>query len=86
MDNLYGKCTLSVKFNNHGEYLKCKQYLGNNRWDFITSYPAIMRYEFEFHTVLDVEILARKIVQLLQVGLTVYSANWQLKEYKSQLK
>lgn len=85
-EKLFGKCILSIKFENHGEYLKWKTYNSGRQWDFLVNYPAIMRAEYEFHTALDVEIIAKKIVSLLQQGFNVYSANWQLEDYKSQLK
>lgn len=88
-EKLYGSCTLSIQFKNHGEYLKWLKYTGNDigtRWDFVITYPAIFRAKYEFHTTLDVDIMAKKIIQLLQMGFDVHSANWQLKEYKSQLE
>lgn len=86
-DRLYGKCTLQIRFENGAEYIKWKKYNGGkNRWDFITSYPAIMRAEYDFHTCLDVDIMVRKIVQLLQMGFNVRAVDWKLKEYESQLE
>jgi hypothetical protein len=85
-DKLYGKCVLSIRFNNFGEYKKWQVYVGERKWDFLVSYPAIMRAEYEFHTAYDVEVMTKKIIQLLQMGFDVYSANWQLKDYKTQLK
>lgn len=82
---LYGKCILSIKLDNHGEYLKWKTYVGAPNWEPVTPYPVIMRQEYVFHTVDDVYNLTRQIVMLLQMGFNVHSANWQLKDYKSQL-
>ena len=85
-DKLYGSCVLSIYFNSHAEYLKWKRYCEPNRkWDFVTSFPVNFQATYEFHTVQDVNVIAQKIVQLLQLGFSVYSARWQLKEYKSQL-
>lgn len=81
----YGKCTLCIKFENHGEYLRWLTYAGGRKWEFDHIYPAIMRADYEFHSELDVEVMAKKIVQLLQMGFNVYSASWQLRECKSQL-
>ena len=87
MEKLYGKCVLSIRVENHGEYLKFKKYNGGvSQWDFIVSYPAILRAEYEFHTILDVEVMAKRIVQLLQLGFNVHSAHWQLKDYQSQVE
>ena len=76
-----GTCILSVRFQNHGEYLKWKNFTHTTRqWDFIMQYPAIMRAEYAFHNAADVEIMTRKIVQLLQMGFDVYSTSWKLEE------
>ena len=75
-----GKCTLSIRFENHGEYLKWKTYAGGRQWDFLVNYPAVMRAEYPFESSLDVEIMTRKIVQLLEMGFDVYSASWSLEE------
>jgi len=84
-DEFYGRCVLSIKFENKYEYEKWLKYHPDRKWEFLVSYPAIMRATYEFHTKQDVEILASKIIQLLQMGFQVYSADWQLKQYKSQL-
>ena len=75
-----GKCILSIRFENHGEYLRWKKYSGDRKWDFLVNYPAILRAEYEFNNSLDVEMMTKKIIQLLQMGFDVYSANWQVKE------
>ena len=75
-----GKCTLSIRFENHGEYLKWKTYAGGRQWDFLVNYPAVMRAEYPFESSLDVEIMTRKIVQLLEMGFDVHSASWSLEE------
>ena len=75
-----GKCTLSIRFENHGEYLKWKTYAGGRQWDFLVNYPAVMRAEYPFESSLDVEIMTRKIVQRLEMGFDVYSASWSLEE------
>ena len=85
-DKLFGSCVLSITIRNHGEFLKWKEYCEPNRkWDFNVPYPAPLQAKYEFHTAQDVDMIAQKIVQLLQMGFCVYSARWQLKEYKSQL-
>lgn len=74
-----GSCTLSIRFNNHGEYLLWKKYFGIGRtWDFIVSYPAIMRAEYRFKNSFEVEVMAKKVVQLLEAGFDVHSASWRL--------
>ena len=76
---IHGSCVLSIRFNNHGEYLRWKTYFGSGRqWDFIVSYPAIMRAEYNFTNSLEVEVMVKKVVQLLEAGFDVYSASWKL--------
>ena len=76
-----GNCKLAIRFENRAEYLKWKRYIGNNQaWEFEVSYPAIMYADFEFHDSEDVEILVKRIVQLMEMGFNVHSANWSLKE------
>ena len=75
-----GRCTLSIRFENEEEYERWKEHSGGRQWEFLVSYPAIMRAEYSFHNSLEAEILAKKIVQLLQWGFNVYSANWTLEE------
>ena len=79
---LNGSCTLSVRFENEEEYNRWKKLSGGRQWEFLVSYPAIMRAEYPFHDSLEAEIMAKKIVQLLQWGFNVYSANWTLEEKK----
>lgn len=82
---LKGKCVLSIRFENHGDYLRWKKYFGVGRqWEFMTSYPAIMRAEYEFTNSLEVEVMAKKVVQLLEAGFNVYSASWQLDENQNK--
>ena len=77
------KCVLSIRLENHGEYLKWQKYSGSYRkWEFIHEYPAIMRAEYDLNTSAEVEEMAKKVVQLLQMGFNVYSAQWKLKEVK----
>lgn len=85
-DQLYGRCVLTIKFQNKYEYEKWLKYHPDRRWEFMVTYPAVMRAVYDFHTTLDVEIMTKKIIQLLQMGFNVHSASWQLKEYKSQLE
>ena len=79
---LNGSCTLSIRFEDEKEYKRWKKYSGGRQWEFLVSYPAIMRAEYKFHDSLEAEIMAKKIVQLLQWGFNVYSANWTLEEKK----
>lgn len=80
-----GTCILSIRLQNHGEYLKWKELTHTTRkWEFIMQYPAILRAEYEFHNAMDVEIMTKKIVQLLQMGFDVYSASWKLEEKKDE--
>lgn len=81
---LNGKCTLSIRFETPEEYLRWKYYFKGREWEFMVNYPAIMRSEIEFHNSLDVEIISKKIVQLLQNGFEVYSANWKLEDQKDE--
>lgn len=82
----YGRCILEIQLKNHGEYLRWQKYNGGRKWEFDHTYPAIMRATYEFHTAMDVEIMAKKIVQLLEMGFEVYSARWKMAEEKSQLE
>ena len=82
---LKGTCALSIRFENKGEYLKWKKYFGVGRqWEFFVSFPAIMRAEYEFTNSLEVEVMAKKIVQLLEMGFNVYSAAWNLTEKEKE--
>lgn len=85
-DTLYGSCILEIQIKNHGEYLRWIKYNPGRKWEFMVGYPAIMRAEYDFHTAMEVELMAKKIVQLMQMGFDVYSARWRLKKYESQLK
>lgn len=82
LKEVVGECILSIKIENHGQYLMWQKLNGggNRQWEFLVSYPAIMRGRYSFKTSLDVEIIAKKIVHLMQMGFNVYSANWQLRE------
>ena len=85
-EKLFGSCILSITIRNKGEFLKWKTYCEPYRkWDFNVPFPAALQATYEFHTAQDVDVIAQKIVQLLQMGFCVYSARWQLAEYKSQL-
>lgn len=85
-EKLFGSCMLSIKMESKDDYLRWKYYCEPTRkWDFNVSFPAVIQATFEFHTVRDVNVIAQKIVQALQLGFNVYSARWQLKDYKSQL-
>ena len=87
-ERMYGKCTLQIRFENYGQYLQWRKYNGGkNRWDFApSSWPAIMRAEYDFHTGTDVDVMVRKIIQLLQMGFNVRAVDWKLTEFKSQLE
>ena len=85
-EKLYGSCILEIHFQNKYEYEKWLKYHPDRKWDFLVTFPAVMRAIYDFHTALEVEIMAKKIVQLMQMGFNVYSARWQLKPYKSQLE
>lgn len=76
---ILGSCVLSIRFENHGDYLRWKKYFGIGRqWEFVVAYPAIMRTEYRFTDSLEAEMLAKKVVQLLEAGFNVYSAQWNL--------
>lgn len=77
---LKGRCVLSIKIEDELEYEKWKEYNPGRKWEFIVSYPALMRAEYRFVNSMDVEILVKKVVQLLQMGFNVYSAQWLLEE------
>lgn len=85
-DILYGKCTLQIRFETEEQYNEWKQiHGGKSRWDFITSFPAIMKAEYTFSTSLDVDILTRTIIQQLQNGFNVRAVDWKLTPYESLL-
>lgn len=72
---------IAIRFRHRAEYLKWKYYIDPSRkWDFEVEYPAIMRSEFVFHDSLEAEMLAKKIIQLLEMGFDVHTAQWRLKE------
>lgn len=74
-----GNVDLAIRFKNRAEYLKWKYYVDPNRkWEFEVSYPAIMRTEWTFQNSMEVEMLSKKIVSLLQMGFDVHSVNWRL--------
>ena len=77
-ETLNCKCVLSIKFNNHGEYLKWKKYAGDRQWDFLVNYPAIVRAEYILSDVTDVNRMVNKIIHLLHMGFDVGSASWTL--------
>jgi len=83
---MYGTCIIEINLKNHGEYLSWVKYEGGRKWEFVHTYPAIMRAEYDFHSSLEVEMLAKKIVHLLEMGFDVYSARWRLAKEKSQLE
>lgn len=76
---LHGRCVIMIRFERQEEYDRWKKYFGQSqKWEFVTSFPAIMRTECEFENSLQVEVIAKKIVQLLENGFDVHSANWNL--------
>lgn len=83
-----GKCRVSIRFNNKGEYLKWAKYVDpqKTRWDFDVTFPAIMRREYIFHNILDVEMMIKQIVGLLQMGFDVSMANFNLEQKEVALE
>lgn len=79
---LNGRCVLSIRFLNEDDYKKWAERFPGRKWEFLVSYPAIMRAEYKFHNSLEVEAIAKKIVDILQMGFNVNSANWVLEEEK----
>lgn len=77
---LRGSCRVSIQIKDEEEYQKWKSLNGNRQWEYLVNYPAVMQAEYLFDDSLDVEIMAKKIVQLLQMGFEVYSASWKLTE------
>lgn len=77
---LSGSCRVSIKFNNRAEYLKWCKYISpySNRWDFEVQFPAIMRKTYTFRTSLDVELMTKQLVSLLQMGFNISMANFEL--------
>ena len=75
-----GKCILSIRFEDQYDYSKWLEYNPGRQWEFIVNYPAVMRAEYEFKSSLDVDVMAKKIVQLLSMGFDVHSAAWKLEE------
>lgn len=83
---LYGKCVLQIRFETEEDYKRWKEVNRRYLWEFDHTYPAIMRAEYEFHTTYDVELMAKEIVSLLEMGFDVRSVDWKVSEYKSQLE
>ena len=82
---LIGKCILMIRFNNKGEHLKWKKYFGAGRqWEFIVSYPAIMQAEYSFRNSLEAETMAKRVVQLLEMGFDVHSSQWRLEKEENK--
>lgn len=81
----YGKCVLQVYIENEEEYQRWKDFHKANHWEFMHLYPAILRYEYEFHTTYDIDRMSREIVNILQQGFNVRAVDWKIAEYKSQL-
>lgn len=79
-----GKCVLSVRFENEEDYQNWLKYNPDRKWDFLVSYPAVVRAEYIFTSSLDVEIMVKKIVQLLSMGFSVHSASWNLEEKEGE--
>lgn len=77
---LKGSCILSIRFENHAQYQKWLRYNPGRQWDFLVNYPAVVRAKYEFRTSMDVEVMVKKIVQLLHMGFDVASAAWVLEE------
>jgi len=77
------KCTLSIRFEDVNDHARWVKYCASEpRWDFATTYPAIMKAEYKLKNAFDVEMMAKKIVHLLQNGFDVYSASWKIEEKK----
>ena len=79
-----GSCVLTIRFENHAEYLKWAKYNPGRTWEFLVSYPALMRARYSFENALEAEMMAKKIVQLLTIGFNVYSASWVLEEKEEE--
>lgn len=77
---MYGRCTLSIRMDSEEDYQRWKKYNPDKKWDFIVSFPAVMRAEYTFKNAMEVEMMAKKVVQLLQMGFDVHTANWKLDE------
>lgn len=77
---LHGRCTLSIRMDSEEDYQRWKKYNPDRKWDFIVSFPAVMRAEYTFKNAMEVEMMAKKVVQLLQMEFDVHTANWKLDE------
>ena len=73
-----GLCVLTIRIDDEHAYEKWVKYNPGRKWEYLVSYPALMRAEYRFSSSMDVEILVKKVVQLLQMGFDVYSAQWTL--------
>ena len=86
-DHIFGKCVLQIRIKDEEQYKEWQKYNGGpTRWDFIVSYPAIMRATYIFETETDLNLITRKVVQLLQMGFDVRGTDWKLSECKSLLE
>ena len=85
---LNGQCRVSIKFNNRAEYLRWCKYIDPyaNRWDFEVSFPAIMRKTYLFKNSLDVEMMMKQLISLLQMGFSVSMANFELDQKEVALE
>ena len=83
---IFGKCILQIRIENEQIYEEWRQYNGGScRWDFLTTFPAIMRATYHFENMTDVTMIVQKIIQLLQMGFEVRASDWKLAECKSLL-
>ena len=84
---LDGKCRVSIRFQNRAEYLKWAKYMDpTGRWDFDVQFPAIMRKEYIFHSIYEVELMIKRIIDLLQMGFDVSMANFNLTQEEVALE
>lgn len=78
---LNGKCVLTIRFEDREQYEEWKRYNPVGRqWEFLVSFPACMQAEYIFRNALDVEVMTKKIIQLLQMGFDVHATRWTLDE------
>ena len=78
VEKFNGRVRITVHFRNAGEYLKFRQHVMKTNWMVGMPYP---QYEFLVCSFVDYDEfneVSRKIVNLLQMGFDVYTANWTL--------
>lgn len=86
---VYGKATITIRFENRLQWQKYRKYVLKTNWDFDSgaNTPYTASIEERFNCIDDVEKIVKKIVFLMELGFDVYSCNWSmLKQGEQQVE